>query len=597
MGYPRNYGNYVLLERLGAGGMSEIDLARRVVEEASFMRFLVIKRIKGDRLDDEAFVRMFKDEARISAELHHTNIAQVYDFGKIDEEYYLVLEYVPGIDIRRIINVMRDRGEVIPLRITLRLICDLLAGLHYAHTRTDTFGKPMQIVHRDVNPRNIMVSIRGDVKLIDFGVAKATDRLERTQTDHVKGKFAYMAPEQVSGKEIDGRVDVFAAALTLHEMIEGVGPFYGLNQVQIMHRLLNGQVPELPAHPDLADPAPLRRVQRHALATRPEDRYADADAYRRDLERIAERVGGLASQRDLAEFVKSIEPDFEELLRAKMANYSGPIETLQTTMELPAVQVHASEVSGSLSKLHANSQVTYTNIAARSAGVAAVGGLAAAAIGAIALVLLVAIAATGLYFREDLSGLIGTAGAHPPGADDGPGIHDVRTPDNAVPVEPTRAEDGAPTAPVEPETTGSTQVPAGHVPGAAIRPGGKDPTDADAKPDAAVRPGDAAPGTPDATSAPGTGAADATPPITTPVAVPPVTTAATTAVATAPAAAEAAGTLQVNSTEKGRAIYINGVKTPYLTPAKFAWPSGTVIVSVEGYTAKTIELRASNSAR
>lgn len=324
--YPRMYGNYVLLERIGTGGMSEIDLARRAVEEAAFVRFLVIKRVKTSRADDASVVRMFKDEARICAELHHSNIAQLYDFGRVGDEYYLVLEYVPGIDVRRVLNVMRERGQPVPLRVTLRICCDVLEGLHYAHTKLDAFGQPMQIVHRDVNPRNIMISTRGEVKLIDFGVAKARDRLERTQTDHVKGKFAYMAPEQMAGRDVDHRADLFALALTFHELVAGQGIFSGQNQIQIMHRVINGSFPELPSHPDLPDPTALREVHRKALALKREERYSDAETYRRDLERVADRIGGLATRQEVTEYLGRIEPALEGRLKERMTRYAGPLD-------------------------------------------------------------------------------------------------------------------------------------------------------------------------------------------------------------------------------------------------------------------------------
>ena len=333
--YPRRYGNYVLLERLDVGGMSEIDLARQVVEEANFVRFLVIKRIKTDRNEDASFVRMFKDEARISAQLHHTNIAQVYDFGREGSEYYLVLEYVPGLDARRIINMLRDRGDVAPIRITARIIADVLQGLHHAHQALDAQGRAMKVVHRDVNPKNILVGVAGEIKLIDFGVAKAIDRLERTATDHVKGKFGYMAPEQVSGKtEIDHRVDVFATAVTLHEIVAGFSPFYGMNQVQIIARLTSGQLPELPNHPDVRDMKALRAVHRIALAANPEDRYPDADAFRSAL---ITAVGGVATTEEVAAFVRGLDKGLEGRLRDKMTLYSEISLEDSITAEEPTV--------------------------------------------------------------------------------------------------------------------------------------------------------------------------------------------------------------------------------------------------------------------
>lgn len=566
--YPKNYGNYVLLERIGVGGMSEIDLARRAVEDAGFTRFLVIKRIKTDRSDDESFVRMFKDEARISAELHHTNIAQVYDFGRHGDEYYLVLEYVPGVDVRRLITVMRDAGKPFPLAVGLRILCDMLEGLHYAHFRSDTFGKPLSIVHRDVNPRNIMVSIRGETKLIDFGVAKATDRLERTHTDHVKGKFAYMAPEQVAGKDVDHRADVFAAALTLHEIIAGQGPFFGLNQVQIMHRLVSGSIPELPAHPDLPDPTLLRRVQKKALASKAEERYPDAEAYRKDLERVAERFGGLATRAQVAKFVAEAEPELEGQIRAKMSAFSGPIELIPTTTEMPGVQIL--DPSGSLNR-NTGSYATVTSLNARRAGVAAIGGAALVA-GAGAVLLVAVLIAIAALWYVPVWGSVAAARV-----DDDHGITEAN-----------------PTLEVIPPPQGVVIPPVVDVPLV------ETPTDTQPPPVEGGKPGVTPPahgeepqvGTADPVVTPDHGTAVAEPPPTVvvvanpppDVVVEPPHTGGTAEVAVA-------GTLQVNSAEKGRAIYINGEKTTYTTPAKFSWPSGSLDVRVEGYDAKKIELR------
>ncbi|MFZ5481796.1 MAG: serine/threonine-protein kinase, partial [Myxococcota bacterium] len=302
--YPRTFGDYVLLERLGAGGMSEVDLARKSAGEGSFVRFLVIKRIRSGNSVDEQYVRMFQDEARINAELSHENIAQVYDFGREGDELYMAMEYVPGIDLRAVQLALAKNGKLVPVRIALTVLCGVLKALQYAHTRADQLGRPMNIVHRDVNPRNVMVSVNGEVKLIDFGVAKAADRLERTEGNALKGKFAYMAPEQIDGQRIDGRVDLYAVGLVLHELLTGKSPFTGLTDVQILHRILSGQIPPLPDGIDHPDLTLLRALHARALATRPEDRYRDADAMRADVEKALEPLGGPAPASWIGELVR-----------------------------------------------------------------------------------------------------------------------------------------------------------------------------------------------------------------------------------------------------------------------------------------------------
>ncbi len=294
--------------------------------DGAFVRFAVVKRIKADRTADEAFIRMFKDEARITSELHHNNIGQVYDFGRHEDEYFLALEYVPGIDVRHLINTLRDRGQRVPIRVALRVLYDVLEALDYAHRKRDSLGRPMDIVHRDVNPRNIMVSIHGETKLIDFGVAKATNRLERTKTDHVKGKFSYMAPEQVSETEIDHRADLFAVGLTLHELLAGYSPFYGLNQVQIVHKLLNGPAPKMPDVRDVPDEDALRALHDKAVAYDPDERYPSAKAMQEDLLAIAQSVGGLPSSERMARFLDKIEPDLSASIRKKIKRYTAEAE-------------------------------------------------------------------------------------------------------------------------------------------------------------------------------------------------------------------------------------------------------------------------------
>jgi serine/threonine protein kinase len=328
--YPRRFGGYVLLEPLGSGGMSEVDLARRSVDDAGYVRFLVIKRIRGRLTGDAGFVRMFQDEARINAELQHENIAQVYDFGRVDDEWYLAMEYVPGMDLRRLLRLSLRQGSTLPQRVTLRILADVLQALDYAHRRVDTYGRPMNIVHRDVNPRNVMVSFRGEVKLIDFGVAKADTRAEHTQGQTIKGKFAYMAPEQIeSATPADGRADLFAVGLLLQEMLEGAHPFTGLSGVQIVHRVLAGDIKPLEPPGEHPQPELLKAVWRKALAHEREHRYATARAFREAIVAAAEPLGGLATRAELADHLRSLDPSAADTVSQRLTAYR--------TQQAPAV--------------------------------------------------------------------------------------------------------------------------------------------------------------------------------------------------------------------------------------------------------------------
>jgi tRNA A-37 threonylcarbamoyl transferase component Bud32 len=309
MDYPRRYGPYTLLERLGRGGMSDVDLARQSVESASYVRFVVIKRLRSEMTANPDYVRMFQDEARINAELQHANIAQVYSFGQTDGEYFLAMEYISGADLREVQKAVLTSGQRIPTRIALRILVDVLAALSYAHGRVDTYGRPMNIVHRDVNPRNIMLSVRGEVKLIDFGVAKAANRAEETVRHTFKGKFAYMAPEQLQEDvRVDQRADLYAMGLVLHELINGSSPFAGLGDVQIMQRILTGRIPSLIHPADLPSADALRAIHQRALQIDPEARFQTAEEMRQAIESAAEAVGGVAQTGELISFLRAVLP-------------------------------------------------------------------------------------------------------------------------------------------------------------------------------------------------------------------------------------------------------------------------------------------------
>ncbi|MDG1478376.1 MAG: protein kinase [Myxococcota bacterium] len=319
MDYPHSYGPYTLLERLGRGGMSDVDLARQSVASASYVRFVVIKRLRTEMTANPDYVRMFQDEARINAELQHANIAQVYAFGQTDGEYFLAMEYIAGSDLRGVQEAVLHAGQQIPTRIALRIMADVLSALSYAHSRVDTYGKPMLIVHRDVNPRNIMLSARGEVKLIDFGVAKAANRAEQTVRHTFKGKFAYMAPEQLQEEAlVDHRADLYAMGLVLHELIMGKSPFARLSDIQIMQRTLTGRIPPLSAPSDLPEPTTLQALHQRALKISPDERFQTADEMRLAVEVAAQSMGGIAGTEELIAFLRSVSPDSAALLQEKL---------------------------------------------------------------------------------------------------------------------------------------------------------------------------------------------------------------------------------------------------------------------------------------
>jgi len=322
--YPRAYSGYTLLESIGKGGMSAIDLAQTTVTDAHYVRFVVIKRMHTHLGEtDEAYIRMFQDEARISAELQHANIAQVYNFGQYDNEFFMVMEYVPGVDLRELQKGLARQGKGIPIRITLKILYDILEALDYAHHRVDTFGQSLNIVHRDVNPRNVMLSIRGEVKLIDFGVAKADNRIDQTVGHTIKGKFAYMAPEQIDPDvgAVDGRADLFAVGLMLYELVAGHRPFHGLNEIQIMHKIMSVDVPNLPNAPDHPHPEQLVTIFNRVIIRDPAERYNTAGEMAIAIQQASMACGGMATSSEMAQFLKTNLPSRVETISARLNQY------------------------------------------------------------------------------------------------------------------------------------------------------------------------------------------------------------------------------------------------------------------------------------
>lgn len=212
------YGRYQFLTKLATGGMAQVFLARERGLEG-FDRLVVLKRILPHLAENEEFVRMFLQEARVAARLNHPNIAGIYDVGKEGESYYIVMEYVHGEDFRRVVRQANREGRILPVPLACRMVIGACAGLEFAHARLDEQGKPLGIVHRDISPQNLLITFEGAVKVIDFGIAKAADSANHTKTGVLKGKYSYMSPEQADGKRVDRRSDVFALGIVLYELV------------------------------------------------------------------------------------------------------------------------------------------------------------------------------------------------------------------------------------------------------------------------------------------------------------------------------------------------------------------------------------------
>jgi serine/threonine-protein kinase len=311
----RSLGKYRLLAMLGRGGMADVHLA--VLEgPGGFSKLLVVKELRRSSLDDDVGIEMFLDEARLSARLNHANIVQTLEVVSEGDRCFLAMEYLDGQPLHRVVRRAREANSPIPLQMHLRIIADVLGALEYAHTFRGFDGAPLPIVHRDVSPHNVILTYDGQVKLIDFGIAKTDLTSTQTSAGIVKGKVKYMPPEQALGGAVDSRTDVFAVGIMLWEALVGHGPWHGATDVAIFRSLMSGVVPRLSdANPDLD--AKLVAIVDRAVSADRHDRYATASAMRVDLEASMEARGTpLATLRDLPVLLCSLFDEDRRELRA-----------------------------------------------------------------------------------------------------------------------------------------------------------------------------------------------------------------------------------------------------------------------------------------
>ncbi len=296
---------YRIIEKLDAGGMAEVFLGEAEALKG-FKRRVAIKRILPHLTKNRRFVQMFLDEARLSLQLQHANIVTVYDIGKADNTFFIVMEYVDGTNLKKVMAHMNRKGRLVPMEQAVFIIREVCEGLAYAHDQRDpTTGRPLGIVHRDVSPPNILLSLRGEVKLVDFGLAKATTQLETTDPGVVKGKFSYLSPEAASGLEVDRRADIFAAGIILWELLTGRRLFYGENDYQTVELVREANIPPMAvANPNV--PRELEDILLKALARDPEDRYQTASEFAEALTRFLFSRGLAVTRNDVARLVKEV---------------------------------------------------------------------------------------------------------------------------------------------------------------------------------------------------------------------------------------------------------------------------------------------------
>jgi len=292
---------YRVIKRLASGGMAEVFVAESAGIEG-FRKQVAIKRVLPQLSKKEQFIAMFLDEARLSAHLSHSNVVSVFDIGVGDGTYFIVMEYVDGADLKAVMDHAKKVSADIPVEAAAYVARRICQGLAYAHECKDREGRPLQIIHRDITPANVLITRYGEVKIVDFGLAKASSQLAESDAGVIKGKFGYLAPETVMEQPVDQRVDVFAVGIILWEMLAGRRLFLGETDFQTVRLVRDAVIPPLPTI-NRAVPPDLDEVVRRALARDPGARYQSARELGGDLTRFLYRYGRPVSDDDVAELV------------------------------------------------------------------------------------------------------------------------------------------------------------------------------------------------------------------------------------------------------------------------------------------------------
>jgi TonB family protein len=298
------FGQYELIEPIATGGMAEVYRARMCGVEG-FQKIVAIKRILPHLTDNHEFVKMFVDEAKLAAQLQHPNIIHIYDLGKIERFYYIAMEYIDGRDLRSVLRTLEEKQARLPLGLAMFIASRLAAGLDYAHHKRDLQGTAMALVHRDVSPQNVLISYDGDIKLCDFGIAKAASKASHTRAGALKGKLQYMSPEQAWGKDIDSRSDIFSLGLVLYEMLTGRKGFAGDSELSILEQVRSPRLIP-PRELDPAIPPEVERVVMTALKEHCEDRYQTAAELASDLGNMLQVIRPTPGAGELGAFLSEL---------------------------------------------------------------------------------------------------------------------------------------------------------------------------------------------------------------------------------------------------------------------------------------------------
>ena len=369
----QKFGRYTLLGRLARGGMGEVYLAS-LSGVAGFEKRCVIKKIRPDLASDSSFVERFLNEGRTLVALTHSNIVQIFDMGVSNGEYYLAMEYVSGADLRFLLKAM-NHSIHIPVDVAAAVVLEVLKGLDYAHHATDNDGKPLMIVHRDISPSNILISDQGEVKLIDFGIAKA--RTIESISGIVQGKFAYMSPEQARGESLDQRTDIFSLGIVFYEMLSGIRPFEGGSDLQSLERVKTEQYRSVTQfNPDVDEM--LDGILRKSLEKNREDRFQTAEEFYDALDSYAREHHLTAGMREIALFFKPwlssespvpekhdvIEAELDAMLMAQNKDNDNRTKTLLPTSSdsHPSIDPHIKKYRSQNGKLRVIDRTAFENV-------------------------------------------------------------------------------------------------------------------------------------------------------------------------------------------------------------------------------------------
>ncbi|HEX2734946.1 MAG TPA: protein kinase [Polyangiaceae bacterium] len=295
---------YKVLERIAAGGMAEVYRAESAGLEG-FKKTVAIKRVLPHLAEKKQFIGMFLDEARLSAHLNHSNCVHVFDIGVGDKTYFIVMEYVDGSDLKALLEHLAHQERRMPLAAALFICCRICDGLAYAHDARDNRGRLLGIVHRDISPPNVLITRHGEVKVVDFGLAKANSQLEHSQPGIIKGKFSYLSPEAALGESVDSRSDIFAAGIILWEMLAGRRLFMGETDLQTVRQVQAAKIPDIKKFNPEVSPD-LEAVLMRALARDPRQRYQSARDFCIDLNNLLFRAAQPVSAFDVAKLVGEV---------------------------------------------------------------------------------------------------------------------------------------------------------------------------------------------------------------------------------------------------------------------------------------------------